>query len=154
MPLWRAFLPCRKRGVLCLASAVLEKASSFPGPIRAVAALGGLDGESPLFRARPARPNQGGRSAQAACLVLTLICARLPWIPFAQFGFAFARAQGSASSRLPFRRRVRLDTVFRKQRASKCKQAQAWISSLRDDDKRSVTVPWNAPSNHNIQHGL
>lgn len=91
MPLWRAFLPCRKRGVLCLVSAVLEKASGFPGPIRAVAALGGLDGESPLFRARPARPNQGGRSAQAACLVLTLICARLPWIPFAQFGFAFAR---------------------------------------------------------------
>jgi hypothetical protein len=116
-PLWRAFLPCRKRASCAWHRPFSQKP---PGPIRAVAALDGLDGESPLFRARPARPNlvnEGGRSTQAACLVLTLICPRLPWIPFAKFGFAFARV---LHSRLPpSAARVSLDTVLRKQRASK-----------------------------------
>jgi hypothetical protein len=119
-PLWRAFLPCRKRASCAWHRPFSQKP---PGPIRAVAALDGLDGESPLFRARPARParpnlvNHGGRSAQAACLVLALICPRLPWIPFAKFGFAFARV---FHSRLPpSAARVSLDTVLRKQRASK-----------------------------------
>jgi hypothetical protein len=34
---------------------------------------------------------KAGDPPKRACLVLTLICARLPWIPFAKFGFAFAR---------------------------------------------------------------
>jgi len=147
MPLWRAFLPCRKRGVLCLASAI-----QLPRPNQSCGGPGRPGRRITLVSSQAQSGPQGrikaGDPPKRACLVLTLICARLPWIPFAKFGFAFARGL-----------RVRVcPSAARPPRhpysVSKGQAAQAWISSLWDDDKSSITVPWNAPSNHNIQHGL